>query len=125
MSEDPKVWEDIDLTVGFEKQIDKYLNDRRIGTQDWISFVGDPVFGTDNAIKKLGCDLSKKKILCLSNVIWDAQLHYPQNAFKSMLEWLFSTIEYFAHRPDLELIIRVHPAEIRGSVPSKQPLEMR
>ena len=40
-----------------------------------------------------------------------------------MLEWLFSTIEYFAHRPDLELIIRVHPAEIRGSVPSKQPLE--
>lgn len=123
MNEASKVWENIDFTIKLEKKLDKYLDDRKIGAQDWISFVGDPVFGTDNAMKKLGCDPSKRKILCLSNVIWDAQLHYPQNAFKSMLEWLSCTIEFFKNRPDLELIIRIHPAEIRGSVPSRQPLE--
>ena len=53
---------------------------------------------------------------------WDAQLHYPANAFPNMLEWLVQTCEYFATRPDLQLLIRVHPAEISGFPPSRQPI---
>jgi len=58
----------------------------------------------------------------LTNVTWDAQLHYPANAFPSMLDWLVRTCEYFATRPDLQLLIRVHPAEISGFPPSRQPV---
>ena len=58
----------------------------------------------------------------LTNVSWDAQLHYPANAFPNMLEWLVQTCEYFATRPDLQLLIRVHPAEISGFPPSRQPI---
>jgi len=58
----------------------------------------------------------------LSNVIWDAQLHYRANAFPSMLDWVLETIRYFATRPDLQLLLRVHPAEIRGTARSRQPL---
>ena len=58
----------------------------------------------------------------LTNVSWDAQLHYPANAFPNMLEWLVRTCEYFATRPDLQLLIRVHPAEISGFPPSRQPM---
>ena len=58
----------------------------------------------------------------LTNVMWDAQLHYPANAFPNMLEWVLSTIEYFARRPELQLLIRVHPAELRGSLASRQPI---
>ena len=58
----------------------------------------------------------------LTNVSWDAQLHYPANAFPSMLEWLVQTCEYFATRPDLQLLIRVHPAEISGFPVSRQPI---
>ena len=58
----------------------------------------------------------------LTNVSWDAQLHYPANAFPNMLEWLVRTCEYFATRPDLQLLIRVHPAEISGFPPSRQPI---
>jgi hypothetical protein len=54
--------------------------------------------------------------------MWDAQLHYPANAFPSMLAWVLQTIEYFKGRPDLQLLIRVHPAEIRGTATSRQPL---
>src|SRR5437762_8919034 len=39
-----------------------------------------------------------------------------------MLEWLAHTCEYFAARPDLQLLIRVHPAEISGFPPSRQPI---
>jgi len=53
-------------------------------------------------------------------VCWDAQLHYPANIFVDMLEWVFDTIEYFMKRPDLQLIIRVHPAEITAELPSRQ-----
>jgi hypothetical protein len=39
-----------------------------------------------------------------------------------MLEWVVKTITYFTKRPELQLLIRVHPAEIRGTLPSRQPL---
>ena len=67
-------------------------------------------------------DPSKPVIGLLTNVTWDAQLHYPANAFPNMLEWLVQTCEYFATRPDLQLLIRVHPAEISGFPPSRQPI---
>jgi hypothetical protein len=54
--------------------------------------------------------------------MWDAQLHYPQNAFRDMWEWLVTTIRYFDTRRDLTLIIRVHPAELRGHIQSRQPI---
>src|SRR5206468_215621 len=58
----------------------------------------------------------------LTNVMWDAQLHYPQNAFRDMWDWLVTTIRYFEKRPGLQLIIRVHPAELRGHIQSRQPI---
>jgi len=58
----------------------------------------------------------------LTNVSWDAQLHYPANAFPGMLAWLVETCRYFGRRPDLQLVIRVHPAEISGFPQSRQPI---
>ena len=48
------------------------------------------------------------------------QLHYPANAFPNTIVWLVGMIRYFAKRPELNLVIRVHPAEIRGGLPSRQ-----
>ena len=38
-----------------------------------------------------------------------------------MLEWLFETIDYFI-KIDKILVIRAHPAEISGTLPSKQKI---
>ena len=65
---------------------------------------------------------AKPVIGMLTSVMWDAQLHYRANAFPNMLAWVTATIEYFARRPDLQLLIRIHPAEIRGTLRSRQPL---
>ena len=39
-----------------------------------------------------------------------------------MWDWLVTTIRYFQARPELQLIIRVHPAELRGHIQSRQPI---
>lgn len=37
-----------------------------------------------------------------------------------MLAWILRTIDYLSRRPELQLLIRVHPVEIRGILPSRQ-----
>jgi hypothetical protein len=37
-----------------------------------------------------------------------------------MMDWILFSIDYFRGRPELQLLIRVHPAEIQGGLPSRQ-----
>ena len=105
-----------------EAQIMSYLESRQSGTRDWIWFHERPDADIERLVAETGVDLAKPIIGMLTNVMWDAQLHYPANAFPNMLEWVLQTIRWFAKRPDLQLLIRVHPAEIRGTVASREPV---
>ena len=40
-----------------------------------------------------------------------------------MFDWIKETIDYYKNRENVELIIRVHPAEITGDVPSRQKVQ--
>lgn len=120
MTEPTSTWENLVLRPDQERALDDYLTSRWYGTQDWIWFHENPRFGEEDIRRAVGADPAKPWIGLLTNVLWDAQLHYPANAFPTLLDWLFLTIDYFATRPDLQLIVRVHPAEIRGTLPSRQ-----
>jgi hypothetical protein len=122
LSEPREHWERLELTSAQEHELMQYLGSRREGTFDWIVFHRPTSQDSTNIAKNLGLDASKPVIGLLTNVAWDAQLHYPANAFPNMLEWLVQTCEYFRRRPDLQLLIRVHPAEISGFPPSRQPI---
>lgn len=122
MNESVRVWENMPWTSKHDDIITNYLKSRWQGENDWIRFHENPYFEKDRILSDIGCDSSRPIIGLLTNVMWDAQLHYPANAFSNMLEWLLFTIQAFDKRPDLQLVIRVHPAEIRGSVPTRQPV---
>ena len=122
MNEPRSHWEDNELTASQDSELMKYLKTRRDGLFDWIVFHRPSAQEPDSIATQLGVDRSKPIIGLLTNVAWDAQLHYPANAFPNMLEWLVQTCQYFATRPDLQLLIRVHPAEISGFPPSRQPI---
>lgn len=122
MTESVSTWETMRWGSAQEEEIQAYLSSRAEGTNDWIWFHDDPVGDINTIEQSLGIDLSKPTVGLLTNVMWDAQLHYPNNAFPNMLAWVLETIAYFEGRPDLQLIIRVHPAEIRGAVKSRQPI---
>jgi hypothetical protein len=115
-------WENLQLSSAQEQELLKYLSSRREGLFDWIVFHRPTRQDPAEIARRVGLDPSRPTIGLLTNVSWDAQLHYPANAFPSMLEWLVQTCEYFARRPDLQLLIRVHPAEISGFPPSRQPI---
>jgi hypothetical protein len=107
-----------------ENKILKYLVERRTKGNDWINFQPKNSVNQSAILSSLGVDSQKPMIGLLTNVIWDAQVNFKKNIFPSMLDWLFFTIEYFIDHPDLQLIIRIHPAEKKGTVPSRQPAKV-
>jgi hypothetical protein len=115
-------WENLKWSRKLEVPLMDYLESRKLGTQDWIWFHEKPEEKLAQISEEVGVDFSRPVIGALTSVMWDAKLHYKSNAFPNMVEWLRFTIEYFAKRPDLQLLIRIHPAEIRGTLPSRQPL---
>jgi len=122
MDEPTATWEELPWNENMETDVLEYLRSRWQGSRDWIYFHEKPTEELDQITCELGIDFRKTTVGLLTNVVWDAQLHYPANAFPNMLEWIRFTIAYFAQRPDLQLLIRVHPAELRGSIPSRQPV---
>ena len=122
MSEADSDWEGMAWGDRQRTEIIAYLKSRWTGGRDWIGFHEKPDEDAGAFIRACGLDPTRPIIGMLSNVVWDAQLHYPANAFVDLIDWTARTIEYFAARPDLQLLLRVHPAEIRGTSRSRQPL---
>jgi len=122
LTEPLEAWEGMVWGPAQEREIMDYLDSRLTGTRDWIWFHEKPIEDVRLIAADLGLDLDRPTIGLLTNVFWDAQLHYRANAFEDMLDWVLQTIGYFARRPEIQLLIRIHPAEIRGTIPSRQPL---
>ena len=113
-------WENIHWTEERANRIKDYLKSRINGSRDWVKYNENPRENKSEVEKELGVDFSKPCVALLTNVTWDAQIVYPSKAFPDMLEWIYETIEYFSTRKELQLIIRVHPAEIRGTMLSRE-----
>ncbi|RED37978.1 hypothetical protein BJ123_10557 [Rhodopseudomonas thermotolerans] len=125
MNEPVSAWENMAWSPKHEKDILTYLDSRRGGSRDWIWFNRDADEDMARFAAEVGLDLKKPIIGMLTNVVWDAQLHYPANAFSGMLDWVEQTVKYFAGRPDLQLVVRVHPGELAppgGQTVSRQPV---
>ena len=122
INEKKENWINYDFNSEKKIKIMNYLKERNTGLTDWFSFNKNPdmnweKFKKDNNIEK------KLIITLMTNVIWDAQLKFDQNIFKDQMEWINTTIDFFKGKKNINLIIRVHPAEIRGDVPSDQRIE--
>ena len=116
-------WEKISYNDKIDNKIKDYLKSREYGKGDWIHFHENPDFDVDSLLNKIKIDRNKPIIGLPSNVMWDAQIDFPSNFFKNFLEWVFFTIDYFASRDDIQLLIRIHPAEIDKTKPARQRLK--
>jgi hypothetical protein len=115
LSEPRDQWERLELSAAQERELLQYLGSRREGMFDWIVF-HRPTSQEPAAIaRQIGLDPSKPVIGLLTNVSWDAQLHYPANAFPNMLEWLVQTCSGFP--PSRQPIL----AELRKRLPRLAP----
>lgn len=120
MTESVEQWEGLSLSEAQESVVHSYLASRASGGRDWIYFHKDAGQDFEALAAAKGIDRSKPVVSAFTNVVWDAQLHYPANVFPGMIEWLIETIRHFAARPEIEFVVRVHPAETRGAIKSRQ-----
>lgn len=114
---DTEDWSDTDAN-----RITSYLHSRTSGKNDWISFSKMPDKPVD-VREQFKISSDKEIYLLLTNVIWDANIHFSSDVFDDMIGWVTRTINLFEKMPDKHLFIRVHPAEVTGTILSRQFVE--
>ncbi|MEN4013011.1 MAG: hypothetical protein AB1453_05215 [Chloroflexota bacterium] len=81
----------------------------------WENFArlwqGKPAQGGEQARKNLGLD-ARPVVLLATNVLGDSLTLGRQVFSKTMADWISRTVQYFIGRPDVQLIIRIHPGEV-------------
>ncbi|OQY97259.1 MAG: hypothetical protein B6D41_03895 [Chloroflexi bacterium UTCFX4] len=124
MHEPISLWENLELTPALQEQLMSYLNHRWSAQYNWFgpSIQKESQNDVRQISEQLGIDFRRPTIGLLTNLTWDAQVFYPSNAFLSVVDWVLQTLDYFDKRPDLQLVIRVHPMEVRGTLPTRQPI---
>jgi hypothetical protein len=114
-------WKSLEMTPERVKVAEEYLGSKHFVARDYTTYHVDSIKDEQAIRDELGLD-SRPIVSIFTNVLWDAQLYYRFAIFSNMLEWLFETIRYYARRPDVQLVIRLHPAEAPGQLPTNQPL---
>jgi hypothetical protein len=108
------IWSKTDSEIN---EVISYLESRDLGNNDWINY---SLTNKDSDAGEHALPFPEKKsVLLLTNVGWDAQLHYSGNCFINMNEWIIQTIDWFCKNPNLNLVVRIHPAEVTGRIKSQ------
>lgn len=97
------------------KELDDYLADRRLGRRTIDRYWTDPQFA---AVER---DASRRLVTLFTNLTWDSAVIGQEVAFPSLQAWLAAAVDAFARRPDHDLVVRIHPAEVK--LPGKQTRE--
>jgi hypothetical protein len=81
----------------------------------WENFVrlwqGIPAQGGEVLRKDLNLD-QRPVVLLATNVLGDSLTLGRQVFSRNMSEWITRTVQYFADRDDIQLVIRIHPGEV-------------
>ncbi len=96
-----------------ERDLDRYLQERAggyVGIQQlWPRMQNDVA----QLRRQLRLPPRRPVLALFTNILWDTSLYRRDRAFAGMFDWLRATIAVFARNPRWQLLIRVHPAEVR------------
>ena len=111
------MWEafkDKPLSRGEKMKIHQLFEARRKASV-WNNFSrlwqSAPAKGVEFARQELGLD-NRPVVLLATNVLGDSLTLGREIFTQSMEEWLERTLQYFAGKPEVQLVIRVHPGEV-------------
>jgi hypothetical protein len=79
----------------------------------WAGFGADATDKAEDVRRFLRLSSDRPVISLFPNIAWDSSSVGFETAFESVFDWMAKTIEYAAKRPDLDFVIRAHPAEGR------------
>ncbi len=113
---DDESWESASrnpLTPQEDAALERYLADRELGER-LADRLGERGTSDPQRIRsELSLGLGRPLVVLYSNVIWDSAVQGKDLAFDSMGQWVTETIAWFASMPLIDLVVRIHPAEVK------------
>jgi hypothetical protein len=94
------------------RELDAYLEERVRGGRTLDNFWANRIADNDRIRKDLGLRDDRQLVPVFLNVVWDSSIQGRDVAFPSMGEWLVNVIRWADTRPDVDVVVRLHPAEI-------------
>lgn len=107
-----------ELTPDERAELRKILDERFSGRAQVFDALGFFAGADRSVADALHIDESKRNLFLFSNIFWDVGLSERAKLFPGVIEWVISTIESVAGRPDCHLYIKPHPGEKFDSAPS-------
>ena len=100
------------LNIKEEKELEEFLNKRVKGEEGDTAEYGFSLKKEKKNIEnKFNFDIFDKTYVIFPNLPWDASLIGANKTFKDVYEWISYTIELFKDKPNLQLVIKIHPSE--------------
>ena len=100
------------LTVTQEQRLSEYLSDRENSVGNDYDYNRGYESDIEEVRNRLGVQPNRPTVVLFTNVTWDSAVLGRDSAFPGVAAWVFRTIREFEKRPHLNLVIRVHPAEL-------------
>lgn len=108
-----QAWRDTALSVAENRRIDAYLY-RRWYQASVDEYVYSPSSTDDPTVlhRDLALTPGRPLLVAFTNVLADTSILGAEQAFDSLLDWATAMIRYAEDHPAIDLVIRVHPAEL-------------
>jgi len=113
-----RYWEQfasVHLSIEESSRLDNYISKRYCGVKGIGGLIFWPKIEQDEvAIRNaLGLDTERPIAVLFTNTTFDTMSQNMEVAFRDMFHWIKTTIDYFNIHPEWQLVIRVHPSEVR------------
>jgi hypothetical protein len=98
-----------------EKILNNFLSKRKSGKD---SLMKEWRYFNTLSFDDLKIDNNKKNIFMFTNVPWDQGLNEFAGIFLDVFDWVYKTVEFAKNNKNINLWIKPHPAEVRGTAKS-------
>jgi len=112
-TEPTELWQNLTLSAEKGAKLNDYLLSHWKSGWDLISYNRDAREDPQDIIRELQLDVDNPILGLFTNLQWDARIFYDGVVFDGHDRWLLETIKHMAMRPDIQLVVRVHPAEVK------------
>lgn len=107
----------LQLTHEESNELSDFLVKRKTGNdrlmKEWDYF-------NDTSVDKLNINSKRKNVFMFTNIPWDQGLNEFSGIFEDVMDWVYQTVEHFIDHDEIDLWIKPHPIEVRGTSLSSQ-----
>jgi hypothetical protein len=105
-------------------RVQSYLDERVRGGRTFDNFWPRRTEELALIRAQLGLPEGRPLVGLFTNILWDSATQGKDSGFGSMAEWLMETVRWVEGHPEVDLVVRIHPAEVRlANHVSREPME--